>query len=139
MHYKRILGIDYGDVRVGLAQTDLLQMIASPLETIKNAGEEALLSYIANLAKSNDVEKIVVGLPLNIDGSVGERAEITYRFGEKLKQATGLEIIFQDERLSSFEAEELLKEAKVNSKKQKSLIDKLSACIILEDYLNERG
>lgn len=139
MHYKRILGIDYGDARIGLAQTDLMQVIASPLEVIKNEGQEKTIEYIVKLIKQNEIEKIVLGLPYNMDGSEGERTRITREFAEKLKKQSGLEVILQDERLSSFEADELLGMANVKVKNRKGIIDKLSACIILEDYLRERG
>lgn len=139
MKYKRIMGIDYGDKRIGIALTDLMQIIASPFEVYKTVNENVDIEYICNMIKSQQVETVVIGLPLNIDGSEGERARKTRHFGlkisEKIKDAN---IIFQDERLTSVEAEDILSNAKIKPKDRKSLIDKLSACIILENYLNER-
>ena len=138
MQYKRIMGIDYGDVRIGVAQSDLMQVIASPLEVIANTGLESSAKKIANLAKQNDVETIVIGLPLNMDGTEGTRAAITHKFAEEIAKILPVKIVFQDERLSSVEAEEMLIDANVRRDKRKKIIDKLAACIILESYLNKK-
>ena len=138
MQYKRVLGIDYGDARIGLALSDLMQIIASPYEVIQNKNQDESIDYICKVILDNEVEKIVIGLPLNMDGTVGERAKITQEFAEKLNKKSNKEIIFEDERLSSVEAEELLVEARINRFDRKKIIDKLSACIILESYLNRK-
>ena len=132
------MAIDYGDVRIGVAQSDLMQVIASPLEVIPNIGLVESAKQIANLAKNNDVETIVLGLPLNMDGTEGARAEITRKFAEEIAKILPIKIVFQDERLSSVEAEEMLIEANVRRDKRKKIIDKLAACIILESYLNRK-
>lgn len=138
MKYQRIMGIDFGDKRIGIALTDLMQIIASPFEVYKTVNENADIEYICNLINSKQVETVVVGLPINIDGTEGERARKTRLFASKLSEKTGAKIVFQDEKLSSVEADEILSNAKIKPIERKSLIDKLSASIILERYLNER-
>ena len=138
MHYKRIMGVDYGDKRIGIALTDLMQIIASPLEVYQNKTLKEDIDYICKIIKDNDVEKVVFGLPLNMDGSEGDRAKITKKFASLVAQQTNAEIVFQDERLSSIEADEILIKCNVKREKRKKLIDKLSACIILESYLNKK-
>ena len=138
MHYKRIMGVDYGDKRIGIALTDLMQIIASPLEVYQTKTLKEDIDYICKIIKDNDVEKVVFGLPLNMDGSEGDRAKITKKFASLVAQQTNAEIVFQDERLSSIEADEILIKCNVKREKRKKLIDKLSACIILESYLNKK-
>ena len=137
MSYKRKMGIDYGDKRIGIAFTDFLLTIASPYEVYKTVSEEEDLKYLANLAKKQEADEIVFGLPLNMDGTEGERAEVTKAFGEKLGNLSGLKIAYVDERLTSLEAEEILISAGVKWEKRKELIDKISAQLILESYLNQ--
>ncbi len=138
MHYKRIMGVDYGDKRIGIALSDLMQIIASPLEVYQTKTLKEDIDYICKIIKDNDVEKVVFGLPLNMDGSEGDRAKITKKFASLVAQQTNAEIVFQDERLSSIEADEILIKCNVKREKRKKLIDKLSACIILESYLNKK-
>lgn len=138
MQYKRILAIDYGDVRIGLAQSDLMQMIASPLDVIPNKNPAESAKIVAGLIANNDVETVVIGLPLNMDGTEGVRAEVTRKFAELLAKETSAKIVFQDERLSSVEAEDILIEANVRREKRKKLIDKVAACLILESYLSRK-
>ena len=129
------MGIDYGQVRIGIALTDLMKVIASPYEVYKSVSKSSDLEYFAKLVKEKEVQKIVIGLPLNMDGSEGKRAIATRQFGEALQSKTGLPVVYQDERLSSVEAEEYLLSADVRRDKRKNLIDKVSASIILEEYL----
>lgn len=138
MQYKRIMGLDYGDVRIGIAFSDLLQTIASPYDTYTRLNLEADLNYFYNLAKKQDVELVVIGLAYNMDGTSGDRIELTKQFGELLKQKLNLPIVYVDERLSSVEAEDILREAKVPALKRKGLIDKIAAGIILQNYLNSK-
>lgn len=134
----RKLGIDFGDARIGLALSDPLGMIASGLETLKSAGLEKDTDYISNLCKNNNVDTIVLGLPLNMDGSSGVRVEKTKIFAEKLKQKTGLKIELVDERLTTVESEKMLIDAGRKREKRKEVIDKISAIIILQNYLNRK-
>ncbi len=135
MQYGRIMGIDYGKVRIGIALTDLLKTIASPYEVYKSVSLQKDVEYFVKLVKEKEVEKIVLGLPLNMDGSEGERAKRTRIFGEMLEKACSVPIVYQDERLSSVEAENYLLDGDVRRDKRKNLIDKVAATIILEDYL----
>lgn len=139
----RLLGLDYGSKTTGVAMTDPMQLIASPLETIKREKEGKLrptLRRITELAAENDVERIVLGYPLNMDDTRGERAEKTEAFKELLEhrlEADGLSIpvTLWDERLSTVDADEVLAEAEVAAADRKQYIDKIAAALILEDYL----
>ena len=130
------MALDYGDVRIGISLSDLLKTIASPYETYKRKNLEEDINYFINLTKEKEVTKIIIGLPLNMDGSAGERVNKTKEFGELLAKKTGLEIEYVDERLTSVEAEEILIKSKVKRDKRKVLIDKIAASLILESYLN---
>lgn len=130
------MALDYGDVRIGISLSDLLKTIASPYETYKRKNLEEDINYFINLTKEKEVTKIIIGLPLNMDGSAGERVNKTKKFGELLAKKTGLEIEYVDERLTSVEAEEILIKSKVRRDKRKVLIDKIAASLILESYLN---
>lgn len=138
MQYKRLMGIDYGDARIGIAFSDLLQMFSNPHSIYQTKGQEEDIQYLADLAKQNSVETIVVGLPFCMDGSNNERTEKTKLFGEKLSQISGIKVVYEDERLSSYEAEEILRKNKVAPKDRKKHLDKLAAAIILQSYLNCR-
>ena len=139
MQYKRIMCLDYGDVRIGIAFSDLLQTIASPYETYTRKNLDEDIGYFEKLAKQQVVEKIIIGLPYNMDGTVGERILVTKEFGTMLSQKLGLPVEYVDERLSSVEAEDILKEAKIPAIKRKGMIDKIAASIILQTYLNSQN
>ena len=137
----RIMGLDYGSKTVGVAISDDLLLTAQPVETITRDAENKLrrtLARIEQLIQEYQVELIVLGLPLNMDDSVGERAERTLEFRDKLAKRTGLEIIMQDERLSTEEAKETLTEMGVKGRDLKKYVDKIAASYILQDYLNGR-
>lgn len=135
MQYGRIMGIDYGRVRIGIALTDLLKTIASPYEVYKSVSRKKDIEYFVKLIKEKEVDKVVLGFPLNMDGSEGERALKTRAFGDELEKASNVPVVYQDERLSSVEAENYLLDGDLRRDKRKNLIDKVSASIILEDYL----
>ena len=137
MHLKRFMALDYGDVRIGVAISDLTKTIASGLETYKCRNLELDLQHFLELAKEQDVEKFILGLPLNMDGSEGIRAEKTRAFGDKLSALTNLPVEYVDERLTSVEAEEILINAGVRREKRKEVIDKVAATLILESYLKK--
>lgn len=139
MQYSRIMGLDYGDVRVGVALSDLTQTIASGYETYKCKSEEADINHFVNLAKNNEVSLFVIGLPLNMDGTAGTRAEKTKQFGSKLAEISKIPVYYQDERLTSVEAEEMLISAGMRREKRKEVIDKVAATLILESYLNNKA
>lgn len=132
----RILGIDYGDSRVGVAASDLMGWTAQGIRTIPNRGVKKLLQELAPILAEYQPEKIVVGLPKNMDGTQGFRAEATYQFADSLKTIFQGEIIFWDERLSTVSAARILNETNTRGKNRKKVLDTVSACIILENYLN---
>ncbi len=138
MQYQRKMGIDYGDKRIGIALTDPMCIISSPYEVYKNVGEDDAINHIIKLIKDYNVDEIAMGLPLNMDGTEGERAEIHRAFGAKLEAQSGVKVIFIDERLTSAEAEEILISSGVRREKRKELIDKISAQIILQTYINTK-
>ena len=132
----RIMGIDYGDRRIGVAVTDLLGITAQGVATVQNRGAEKVKIEFEKLLKEYNPEKIVLGLPKNMDGTLGFRAEATYEFADLLKELTDKEIIFWDERLTTVSAAHILNETNTRGKDRKKVIDTVSACIILENYMN---
>ena len=113
-------------------------MLANPHSIYQTISEEKDIEYIANLAKQNSVEKIVIGLPLCMDGEENDRTVKTKLFGQKLEKFSGLPVVYEDERLSSVEADEILRKNKVLPKDRKKHLDKLAAAIILQSYLNSK-
>lgn len=134
--YYRVMALDYGDVRIGIALSDVTRFLASGLENYTRTSLDRDCTHIADIVSSNNVKIIVIGLPLNMDGSSGVRVEKTKEFAEELKKYTQAEIVFLDERLTSVSAEKILISADVSRKKRKQVLDKLSATIILQDYLD---
>lgn len=127
------MALDVGTKRIGIALSDFLLMLANGHSYIPREPEEKAIETIYKIAKDNHVQKIVVGVPLNMDGTKGFQAENCEEFASKLK---GYEIIFEDERLTSDTAEENLRAKKIDFRKDKGLVDIESACIILEQYLS---
>lgn len=137
MQYSRKMGLDYGKARIGVAFSDLSCTIASADHIYKTQNEEKDLAYLANLIKDKCVNMVVFGLPLNADGTESDMSLFVRNFAEKLAEYTNVSVVFQDERYTSFEAEEYLKEAGIKWEKRKELLDKVSAQIILQNYLDE--
>ncbi len=135
----RILGIDYGDARTGLAITDALNITAQGLETINNNGnDKIILKKIDELLQKYDISTIVIGYPLNMNGTKSERTEITEKFIHKLKcKYNKLEIKQIDERLTTVAAHKTMNLLEVNKNKKKNIVDTISAVYILEIYLNK--
>lgn len=134
---ERIMAIDFGDARIGIAMSDIMQIIANGYETYKRVEEEKDLQYIASLVKPNMVGEIVFGLPINMDGTEGDRVERTREFASKLQELVpNVKIAFQDERLTTVTGERVLIEAGVRREKRKGVIDKIAATIILQQYLD---
>jgi putative Holliday junction resolvase len=134
----RILGLDYGSKTVGVAMTDALGMTVQPYKTIQRERESKLrqtLSEIAEIVEQYQIEKIVMGLPLNMDDTEGDRAAKTRDFAEKLKLRVAVPIEFTDERLTTMEAEEILDQSGIPRSEQKKVIDQVAAQLILEQYL----
>lgn len=130
------IGLDVGDVRIGIAVSDMLGMIANAKESYTRKGLEKDLRYFTDLAKAENADAFVLGLPKNMDGTEGERVEVTREFGDKLHEFSGLPVVYMDERLSTVAAERMLIQADVRRDKRKKVIDKVAACIILQNYLD---
>ena len=136
---SRKMGLDLGDVNIGIAFSDPLCMFASGFENYRRRELELDLDYIVDLIKQKDVDTIVVGLPLNMDGTKGERVEKTYAFCEELAKKTKIPIVYVDERLTTVSAQKLLISADVRREKRKTVVDKIAACIILQSYLDKKS
>lgn len=135
----RILGIDYGKRRIGLAISDPLGIIAQSLPTLTIKETTDLLSEIEILVKEKEVSTVVLGLPKNMNGTLGEQGKKVQEFGEELSQKINIKIEFWDERLSSVESQKVLREEKRKIKHKKELVDKISASLILQGYLDKRN
>ena len=134
-----IISVDYGDVRTGVAACDKLQLLASPVTVIKKKDPELLSEEIKKICLEKKVEKIVLGLPKNMDGSEGFRAEACKEFAKLLSEKTGLSVDFQDERLTTVSAHNILNATDTRGKKRKAVVDAVSAVLILEDYLRKQN
>lgn len=132
----RILGLDYGEKRIGAAICDELGMTAQGLPTIIRKNKKHDLDILGNLIKSYNVEKIVIGYPVRLDGSEGIQCEKVNRFSALLDKTFSLPVIKWQETLSTKEAEEILINAGVRWQKRKKMVDKLAACLILQNYLD---
>lgn len=135
----RIIGLDYGTKTVGVAVSDALGITAQGLETITRKEENKLrktLARIEELIKEYDVTRLVVGLPKNMNNTIGERAEACKEFAEKLERRTGIEVVMWDERLSTVSANNVLIESGVRREQRKAVIDKIAAVFILQGYLD---
>ncbi len=133
-----ILSVDYGRVRTGVAVCDKNEVIASPVEVIKETRQEVLAGRIAELCEKTSAEQIVLGLPRNMDGSEGESAQNVRAFREILTEKTGLEVVLRDERCTTVTAHGYLNDTNTRGKKRKAVVDSVAAVIILEDYLRYR-
>lgn len=133
---SRILGIDYGERRIGLAISDPLGIIALSLPTLDTKKVKDVFEEIKTIVKEKDVEKIVLGLPRNMDGTIGEKGEKVKEFASKLKEKIGKKIDFWDERLTSVESLKILREEKKKIKREKKIVDQISAVLILQGYLD---
>lgn len=135
----RILGIDYGEARVGIAVTDELNITAQGLETIQRKGSDKIvLRRLDEIFEKYNVDTIVVGMPLNMNGTISERAEITQKFVHKLKcKYNKMKIDTIDERLTTVEAHKTMNFLDVNKHKKRNIVDTISAVYILETYLNK--
>lgn len=133
-----ILSVDYGDKRTGIAICDKFEMLASPVCVITEWNSDVLASKIIEIAKEKSVEEIVVGLPKNMDGSSGFRADACKELGEKLSKLAEIPVNFWDERLTTVSAHKILNDNNIRSKKRKAVVDAVAADIILQDYLDYR-
>jgi len=134
----KILAVDLGRVRTGVAVSDLTGLIASPVGTITERDTEKLADMIAGMAKEHGVSEIVVGHPRNMDGTRGESARLAESFAELLAKKTGLPVKLWDERLTTMSAIGILNETNVRGRKRKEVVDTVAATLILQDYLNSK-
>ena len=135
---KRIMGIDYGDARTGVAISDLLCSIVGSTCVVPSRNADKAVADIVRIAKENEVGTIVVGLPRNMNGTEGPRAELCRAFAQRLGEETGLEIVMWDERRTTVEAHNILSQHNYHGKKRKDTVDAVAASLILEGYLNSR-
>ncbi|ACX63879.1 Holliday junction resolvase RuvX [Paenibacillus lautus] len=135
---KKIMGLDYGDRRIGVAISDAFGWTAQGVEVIERRRDEGELDRIAALVKDNEVGEIVVGLPKNMNGTIGPRGEICMEFANTLRESLSLPVHLWDERLSTVSAERTLLEADVSRKKRKQVVDKMAASLILQNYLDSK-
>ena len=131
----RIMGVDYGDARTGIAVSDLLCSIVGSTKVIHSRNQEKTLDEIVNLIREQGVDEIVVGLPRNMDGTEGARAELCRDFAKALEERTGLKVALWDERRTTVEAHNILSMHNYHGKKRKNTVDAVAASLILEGYL----
>ena len=132
-----LLGLDVGDVRIGVALSDELGVAAHPLCTLTRKNRKVDLLAIADLVAIHKVGRVIIGLPVYLDGSIGTQAEKVQKFAQRLEHVIDIPIEFQDESFTTAEAEDILRELNKDTKEQKELIDEVSAVIILTDYLKQ--
>lgn len=135
----KIMGIDYGDARTGVAISDLMCSIVGSTVVLPSRNTEKAIADIVRLARENGVGEIVVGLPKNMDGSEGPRAELCRAFADRLGELSGLPVRMWDERRTTVEAHNILSEHNYHGKKRKNTVDAVAASLILEGYLAFRG
>ena len=131
----RVMGIDYGDARTGVAFSDLLCSIVGSTTVIHSRNPEKTLDQLCQLIQEHEVTKIVMGLPKNMDGSEGPRAELCRSFAKQLEERCGMEVALWDERRTTVEAHNILSAHNYHGKKRKNTVDAVAASLILEGYL----
>ena len=135
----RVLGLDVGDVRIGMALSDETATLATGLPTFVRVGPRKDVRRITELVRAHEVGEVVVGLPRRLDGSIGPQAEKVLAFVESLRPAVGVEVATWDERLTTVEAERVLREAGAGIKERKASVDRVAAVIILQGYLDAQA
>ena len=133
----KLLGLDVGSVRIGIATSDIMNILASPYDVYKRRTPYLDARYIVELAEQIGAEQIVFGLPLKLDGSEGTSAQMARELAQKVQTQTSLPIVFQDERLSTVAAERILIETGNSRSKRKEKIDAVAASIILQNYIDK--
>ncbi len=130
-----LLGLDVGDVRIGVAVSDVLGSGAHPLCTLTRTNRQRDMIAIGDLVSIHEVERIIIGLPISIDGTIGTQAEKVQKFGSRLSKALDVPVEFIDESFTTSDAEDILNQLEINSKDRRKVIDQISAVIILDEYL----
>lgn len=136
---KKVLAVDYGDARTGIAISDLLCSIVGSTTVIHSRNQDKTLEAILELIQKNQVGELVVGLPKNMDGTEGSRAELCREFAARLEERSGLSVRLWDERRTTVEAHNILSQHNYHGKKRKDTVDAVAASLILEGYLGFRG
>ena len=136
---SRILGLDFGEKRIGVSISDPLRITAQPLSTIQYFSEQNLWEKIDQFWNKYDIEKVVVGLPLNMNGCFGPSAEKAKKFGDEIKSRFQIEVEFWDERLTSSEAEKTIQQFGKKPSKRKEQIDKIASVLILQGFLDSKS
>ena len=131
----RVLAVDLGSKNIGTAISDELGLTVRPVETIRRSSDKLDVSRLKSFVENLDAKAVVVGLPLRMDGTLGDAANAATRFAEKLRARLEVPVFMQDERLSSYEAEQMMSERGFSRSKRKARSDEFAAMIILEDYL----
>lgn len=134
----RILAVDYGDARTGIAVSDSSELLASPVGTIKEYNAEKLAQKVADISREQNAGEIIVGLPINMNGTEGPRADKCREFGDMLRELVDVEVKMWDERSTTVTAHQFLNETNVRGKKRKAVVDTVAATVILESYLSFR-
>lgn len=132
-----IMSVDYGDARTGVAFCDAKEILASPYCVVNEKYKPKLVDKLAVIAADKKAEKIIIGLPVNMDGTYGFRCDECRKLGDMLKQKTGIDVEYQDERLTTVIAHGYLNDNNVRGKKRKETVDAVSAVIILQSYLDK--
>jgi len=137
----RTLGLDLGDKTLGIAISDVFDMVAQGVETFtfKTAHYKHAINHVVEMSKKENISTIVLGYPLNMNHTEGERGEISRRFARRVEVATGIKVILWDERLTTIQASHVLIDGGVRRENRKKYVDKLAATIILQSYLDSRG
>lgn len=137
----RYMGLDLGSKTLGIAVSDITKTIANVYTTLRfeNEDYDSLLEPLSSIIKENDITKIILGYPKNMDNSIGERALTTLDFKNKLESKFGIEVVMEDERLTSVISNNILIEADLSRKKRKKKVDGIAAQIILQSYLDRKG
>lgn len=132
----RVLGVDVGTVRIGLALSDVERMVATPLQTVQGRDQQAAIDAICEVIQTHDVQALIVGLPLDLDGREGRAAKRTRRFVRRLEARATLPVFWLDERLTSAQATRTLIQADVGRAQRKKVIDQVAASLILQSWLD---
>lgn len=139
--YQRVMGLDVGSHTIGVAISDLMGWTAQPYDALRinEASGDFQLDTLVSIIQKEDIKKVVIGLPKNMNNSIGPRAEASLKFGDRLKKVLpDIEILYQDERLTTSQAEKMLISGDVSRSKRKKVIDKLAAVLILQNYLDQQ-
>jgi len=135
----KIIALDIGTVRIGIATSDIMEIIASAYEVYRRKNLDSDVKYIAELVSKLDAGEIVIGLPLKLDGTEGQSVDMAKTFGEKLAELVTVPIVYQDERLSTVSAQRVLIESGMRREKRKDKVDSVAATFILQTYLDKKS